>query len=374
MSSSSPSLTCLPAVAVSKEEGLIAFSVGSNIHIFDKSLQKELLNHKLEKANVKSLLFEGKYFIVASSEDKSVLVFLLNDTNTQLKCVGKIELVKKPSCLAVHPVTKELWIGDKFGDVYAVNLLSEFDANCASPKLIKKPAPKMGHLAMLTGLILNEKYIITSDRDEKIRITNYPEYFLVHNFCLGHTEMVSCISLADDDLLVSASTDSTLKVWKYLLDSDDALKYSYDCGENNYPNVLQCVTIGSTKLVFVLYEQADYIQVLQLDTETCELVPKITIPMGSEILNFLVYQVDNKTQITLLTASSPNVHVADLSVKQSGDLSVNAVPSHAITIESFQKEDFVSDSIYSSLIRKMDAKKSENEGEDKQPKKKKNKK
>jgi len=48
----------------------------------------------------------------------------------------------------------------------------------------------LGHVSMLTDILLSkdEKYVITSDRDEKIRVTKYPKTYIIKNFCLGHKE------------------------------------------------------------------------------------------------------------------------------------------------------------------------------------------
>ena len=60
------------------------------------------------------------------------------------------------------------------------------------------------------------KFIITCDRDEKIRISHYPNAYNIHNFCLGHTDFVTSISLYQDNYLISGSGDGTLRLWNYL--------------------------------------------------------------------------------------------------------------------------------------------------------------
>lgn len=46
----------------------------------------------------------------------------------------------------------------------------------------------MGHVSMITDILLtlDERYLITADKDEKIRITHYPQTFDIHGFCFGH--------------------------------------------------------------------------------------------------------------------------------------------------------------------------------------------
>jgi WD40 repeat protein len=37
----------------------------------------------------------------------------------------------------------------------------------------------------------NGNYILTADRDEKIRVSQYPKTYNIETFCLGHTEYAS---------------------------------------------------------------------------------------------------------------------------------------------------------------------------------------
>ncbi|KAK3746791.1 hypothetical protein RRG08_031320 [Elysia crispata] len=48
----------------------------------------------------------------------------------------------------------------------------------------------LGHLSMLLGVMLvdNGSKVVTCDRDEKIRISRFPDAFNIHAYCLGHTE------------------------------------------------------------------------------------------------------------------------------------------------------------------------------------------
>lgn len=57
---------------------------------------------------------------------------------------------------------------------------------------------------------------MTSDRDEKIRVTNCPNYHEIEMFCLGHKEFVSSLIALDNDTVMSISGDGTLRLWNFL--------------------------------------------------------------------------------------------------------------------------------------------------------------
>jgi WD40 repeat protein len=73
---------------------------------------------------------------------------------------------------------------------------------------------------MLLDLTLSScgKYVITCDRDEKIRVSHFPNSYNISNFCLGHTEFVAGLAICPHrpSLLCSASGDGTLRIWDFL--------------------------------------------------------------------------------------------------------------------------------------------------------------
>lgn len=43
---------------------------------------------------------------------------------------------------------------------------------------------------MVTDMVLSadNKYVITADRDEHVRVSRFPNGYNIESFCLGHTE------------------------------------------------------------------------------------------------------------------------------------------------------------------------------------------
>ena len=58
-------------------------------------------------------------------------------------------------------------------------------------------------------------YLITAERDEKIRVSRYPNTYEIVTFCLGHGEYVSSLCM-HDGYLVSGGGDGFLCVWDWL--------------------------------------------------------------------------------------------------------------------------------------------------------------
>ena len=46
----------------------------------------------------------------------------------------------------------------------------------------------------------DDRYIITADRDEKIRVSKFPNSYNIKTFCLGHTEYVNDTSILNSTL------------------------------------------------------------------------------------------------------------------------------------------------------------------------------
>ncbi|KAF2435816.1 hypothetical protein EJ08DRAFT_579631 [Tothia fuscella] len=213
--------------------------------------------------------------VVVTAEDKAIRVFSVS-ADGQIQQLSKRSMPKRPCAIVISPDDKTIISGDKFGDVYSLPMLPTAEEDVAAIASLKPAAPKktftptatestvhskanrtaleaqkkqalegkqqasqkeplqfaheliLGHVSMLTDVVLatveDEKgetkpksYIITSDRDEHIRISRgLPQAFVIEGFCLGHNSFINKLCLAEPDLLVSGGGDEELYVWNWL--------------------------------------------------------------------------------------------------------------------------------------------------------------
>jgi len=135
-------------------------------------------------------------------------------------------------------------------------------------------------------VIESDKLIVTCDRDEKIRISSYPDGYNIRVFCLGHTQFV--ISLAYDEarkILISGSGDATVRLWtldgqelyqrNVLLDmpavekQDTAQPMETDSNRQTEQTAIQQICFSTeTQVLFVTLYKCPYVLVYKLsDTE-----------------------------------------------------------------------------------------------------------
>lgn len=166
---------------------------------------------------------DGKYLI--GTESKSVHVINASD----LSIVSQRTFPKRPSCVATTKGDANLLVGDKFGDVYSVDLLSTEPLILSSSETAKENdksttgglQPILGHVSMLVDLKMAEnngkEFIITADRDEHVRVTNFPEAYDIERWLFGHKEFVSALTLIpwNSEILVSGGGDDFLAVWNW---------------------------------------------------------------------------------------------------------------------------------------------------------------
>lgn len=161
----------------------------------------------------------GRYLLASSNSDKAVVVFDLNEEGKLLTLVKRQPFPKRPSAIRLAD-DKDIVVADKFGDVYKVALAAPVIADFASESAI------LGHVSMLTQILLEDNKIITADRDEHIRVSSYPSSHIIDRWLFGHREFVSLVVVPsfNRDLMISGGGDEFLAVWKWKQDADNLVQ------------------------------------------------------------------------------------------------------------------------------------------------------
>lgn len=145
------------------------------------------------------------------------------DLNT-LEIIGSSTLRKQPTSIQYGSFTADnldrnssdpkrkynaLLASDKAGEVFALD----------APHL-KHQSLLAGHTAsVITDMAIihgTQSFVATADRDEKIRISHFPDMENIYTFCLGHTNVVSSVTFAkvnDATLLLTTGWDNKLILW-----------------------------------------------------------------------------------------------------------------------------------------------------------------
>ncbi|XP_036207373.1 tRNA (guanine-N(7)-)-methyltransferase non-catalytic subunit WDR4 isoform X4 [Myotis myotis] len=160
---------------------------------------------------------KGSDTILASTFSKSGSYFALTDDSKRLilfrtkpwQCLSVSQpwaslwpprtVVRRCTALTFTASEEKVLVADKSGDVYSFSVLEPNECG----KL------ELGHLSMLLDVAVSpdDRYVLTADRDEKIRVSWALAPHNIESFCLGHTEFVSRIFVVPDhpELLLSSS-------------------------------------------------------------------------------------------------------------------------------------------------------------------------
>ncbi|ODV97918.1 hypothetical protein PACTADRAFT_47751 [Pachysolen tannophilus NRRL Y-2460] len=186
-----------------------------------------------------------QYLIGTTDSDKAIVVFSLFDGSSgddqrvppALKLIKRQPFPKRPCTISTNYNDEFIIVGDKFGDAYSLPI--------ASQEIIptKDLVPILGHVSMLTDAVIgistreggNQKeFIITADRDEHIRVTNFPLSYVIDKWLFDHEEFVSslCIPWWKPDLLISGGGDEYIRSWDWSKEtSNDCLLFRFDIKE-----------------------------------------------------------------------------------------------------------------------------------------------
>ncbi|KAJ2438396.1 hypothetical protein GGF42_008309 [Coemansia sp. RSA 2424] len=200
-------------------KGAVALVFGADFHITDASGKVRASTTttaadgvaKIErpsKGDIRAATFsrDGALFAICTV-DKGLYIYETEHWTTVRSLVSE----KRTNALAFDPQGEFLITADKFGDAYRVSTSFNQEEK-------KKPELLLGHVSILCAIAFtfNDKPLVLScDRDEKLRVSKYPNSYNIQSFGLGHTEFVTTVSAARfaPDSAVTGSGDGTLRLW-----------------------------------------------------------------------------------------------------------------------------------------------------------------
>lgn len=168
---------------------------------FDQNLQKtQEASIDLE---VLAVTEDGFYIAGIAADSKQVTV--VESANIE-RVVAHHDFPKRPSAISIH--NNALVVSDKSGDVFHRNLLESSSSS-------KETVPILGHVSMVLDVkFASPDFIVSSDRDEHIRVSRFPNSYIIERFLLGHESFVSHIVIAGSYLL-SAGGDHYILAWNW---------------------------------------------------------------------------------------------------------------------------------------------------------------
>ncbi|KAG6434957.1 hypothetical protein SASPL_106602 [Salvia splendens] len=301
-------------IAVHPYQKFVSVAVGSDLRVFSfqhgsaAQLSDDTGGHK---DSIRAIRYSksGNLF-VSGGDDKLVKVW---DTDSW-RCVYSVVSEKRVTSLAVSGDDKFVSFADKFGVVYVVDIGDYDDENRAT--VHKKAVPILSHYcSIITRLDFSPdgRYIISADRDFKIRVTLFSKERLegaheIQCFCLGHTEFVCSLAFPRSQdyargLLVSGSGDSTVRLWDYnsgsLLDTCEigtkaGLSNSNQKQEDALPAVTDlCETCDGSMVAAAIQRTLSIAKVVSIAGETfiptsisaASSVPLLWMVMGASSLS-----------------------------------------------------------------------------------------
>lgn len=190
----------------SPEDGQCLFTYTHNYEVAKDGNNKPL-DDKLEDSCCSQ---DGTYVCALYSDKQLVVLCSIGGW----KVVKEIRIRRRPTAMCFHSNDKVLLVADKSGDLYCYDLETEIETNGSE----LETEPVLGHVSMVLDVKVthNGRYILTADRDEKIRISEFQHPYVINEFCLGHREFVCALEPApfgSGMLFFSSSGDGTVRLW-----------------------------------------------------------------------------------------------------------------------------------------------------------------
>ena len=175
-------------------------------------------------------------YCAVTRSDKQVSIYSIdvtNDDNFPSKVIPSVvyKTFKRACAVTFAQLPSEkndtliVMTGDLTGDVTAFPVPSHKDSSSSNVSYPQVSRLLLGHTAsMLTSVHVVTQpddngcsmQILTSDRDEKVRISHFPRTYQVEGYLLGHTAFISSMDVhSTTKICVTSSGDGTVRLWNY---------------------------------------------------------------------------------------------------------------------------------------------------------------
>ncbi|KAJ2144279.1 hypothetical protein IWW43_005230 [Coemansia sp. RSA 1935] len=201
-------------------QGHIALVFDANFHITDSTGKIVASTSDDVDASVAKIggANKDRIITVAFSQDGSLFATCNNEKTVTIyntadwTAVRSLIIAKRATAITFDPSGAYLLIADKFGEVHRTPTALSADEAASKPELL------LGHVSIVCDVKMSygsPSYVLTCDRDEKLRVSKYPNAYNIQSFGLGHTEFVTTIATAQfaPNNAVTGSGDGTLRLW-----------------------------------------------------------------------------------------------------------------------------------------------------------------
>lgn len=155
--------------------------------------------------------------------------------------MSAIKFAQNPLCVVVSDTT---------GDVFRLPV----DKNCdLNDDLVFETYFLLGHFSLVTDLSVLGNKVATCDRDNRVRVSRFPDSFVIENFLLAHQDFVTSLDWISDVRLLSASGDGKVFVWDFTNDSvEPAAQFQLPIDPSNSTIIINAVVNPSNRDIVVV--------------------------------------------------------------------------------------------------------------------------
>jgi tRNA (guanine-N(7)-)-methyltransferase subunit TRM82 len=244
--------------------------------VSDTSSNNDAFPNEIQAVAVVCATLPKQVWCAVSRYNKTLSLYCIIDCddNTQMESTRNNmmqptlvhRMAKRALCLAFGRVLSEKDTGTPLDVIIAGDLIGDataFSLRDFSSKLL------LGHTAsMLTGVevVGDGECILTCDRDEKIRISSFPQTSVIRGYLFGHTAYVACMDVSTtttskkECCIITCSGDGTVRLWDYVACQQVAVM---SC-EAKLPTRVAMSPNGTTAAV--IYDACTKLDILSGDT------------------------------------------------------------------------------------------------------------